>query len=33
MEDMKRAIELAPEQGAAISGEYKNYEQPRNIPF
>ena len=33
MEDMKRAIELAPEQSAAISGEYHNYEQERNIPF
>ena len=34
MEDMKRAIELSPAQGAAISGEYKNYEQEqRNIPF
>ena len=33
MEDMKRAIELAPEQGAHISGEYNNYEQQKNIPF
>ena len=34
MEDMKRAIELSPARGAAISGEYKNYEQQqRNIPF
>ena len=33
MEDMKRAIELAPENGANISGEYNNYEQQKNIPF
>ena len=32
-EDLKHAIGLAPEQGAAISGEYNNYEQQRNIPF
>jgi tetratricopeptide (TPR) repeat protein len=33
MEDMKRAIELAPENGANINGEYNNYEQQKNIPF
>ena len=33
MEDMKRAIELAPENGANISGEDNNYEQQKNIPF
>ena len=33
MEDMKRAIELSPENGANISGEYNNYEQQKNIPF
>ena len=33
MEDMKRAIELAPENGASIDGEYNNYEQQKNIPF
>ena len=33
MEDMKHAIELAPENGANISGEYNNYEQQKNIPF
>ena len=33
MEDMKRAIELAPEQSAHISGEYNNHEPQRNIPF
>lgn len=33
MEDMKRAIELAPEQGAHISGEYNNFEQQKNIPI
>ena len=33
MEDMKRAIELAPENGANISGEYNNYEPQKNIPF
>ena len=33
MEDMKRAIELAPENGANISGEYNNFEQQKNIPF
>ena len=33
MEDMKRAIELVPENGANISGEYNNYEQQKNIPF
>ena len=33
MEDMKRAIELAPEQGSNISGEYNNFEQQKNIPF
>ena len=33
MEDMKRAIELAPENGANISGEYNNYEQQKNSPF
>ena len=33
MEDMKRAIELAPENVANISGEYNNYEQQKNIPF
>jgi tetratricopeptide (TPR) repeat protein len=33
-EDLKRAIELAPQIGAAISGEYHNYEQQQqNIPF
>ena len=31
--DMKKAIELAPENGTNISGEYHNYEQQRNIPF
>ena len=33
MEDMKRAIELSPENGANINGEYNNYEQQKNIPF
>ena len=33
MEDMKRAIEIAPENGANINGEYNNYEQQKNIPF
>ena len=33
MEDMKKAIELAPENGANISGEYNNFEQQKNIPF
>jgi len=33
MEDMKLAIEMAPEQGAAITGEYNNFEQQKNIPF
>lgn len=33
MEDMKKAIELAPENSANINGEYKNYEQQKNIPF
>lgn len=33
MEDMKRAIELAPENGTNISGEYNNYETQKNIPF
>ena len=33
MEDMKCAIELAPENGANINGEYNNYEQQKNIPF
>ena len=33
MEDMKRAIELAPDNGTNISGEYNNYEQQKNIPF
>ena len=33
MEDMKHAIELAPEQSAHISGEYNNHEPQRNIPF
>jgi hypothetical protein len=33
MEDMKRAIELAPENSASIDGEYNNYEQQKNIPF
>ena len=33
MEDMKHAIELAPENSANISGEYNNYEQQKNIPF
>ena len=33
MEDMKRAIELSPENGANINGEYNNYEQQKNSPF
>ena len=33
MEDMKRAIELSPENGVNINGEYNNYEQQKNIPF
>lgn len=33
MEDLKRAIEMAPEAGAAITGEYKNFEEQKNIPF
>lgn len=33
MEDMKRAIELAPEQSTSINGEYNNFEQQKNIPF
>ena len=33
MEDMKRAIELAPENSENINGEYNNYEQQKNIPF
>ena len=33
MEDMKHAIELAPENGKNISGEYNNFEQQKNIPF
>ena len=33
MEDMKRAIELSPENGANINGEYNKYEQQKNIPF
>ena len=33
MDDMKKAIELAPENSASISGEYKNYETQKNIPF
>jgi len=33
MEDMKHAIELAPERGTAIDGEYNNFEQQKNIPF
>ena len=33
MEDMKRAIELAPENSTAINGEYNNFEQQKNIPF
>lgn len=32
-EDLKRAIELAPQLGSSISGEYNNYEQQKNIPF
>lgn len=33
-EDLKRAIELAPQIGASINGEYHNYEQQQqNIPF
>lgn len=31
--DLKKAMELAPENGTNISGEYHNYEQQRNIPF
>lgn len=33
MKDMKKAIELAPENSANINGEYNNYEQQKNIPF
>jgi len=33
MEDMKKAIEMAPENGTNISGEYNNFEQQKNIPF
>ena len=33
MGDMKKAIELAPENGASINGEYNNFEQQKNIPF
>ena len=32
-ENLKKAIELAPENGANISGEYNNFEQQKNIPF
>lgn len=34
VEDMKKAIELAPESEANISGEYNNYDQmTKNVPF
>lgn len=33
MEDMKKAIGLAPENSVNISGEYNNFEQQKNIPF
>lgn len=33
LEDMKKAMELAPENGVNISGEYNNYEEQKNIPF
>ncbi len=33
-EDMKRAMELAPENGESISGQYNNYEHlNKNVPF
>ena len=34
MEDMKKSIELAPQSGSAISGQYNNYDHlTRNVPF
>lgn len=34
MEDMKKAIELAPESSANISGQYNNYDHlTKNVPF
>ena len=34
MEDMKKAIELAPQNGVAISGQYNNYDHlTKNVPF
>ena len=33
-EDMKRAMELAPENSENINGEYNNYEElNKNVPF
>jgi hypothetical protein len=34
MDEMKKSIELAPQSGAAISGQYNNYEHmTKNVPF
>ena len=34
VEDMKKAIELAPDSEANISGQYNNYENmTKNVPF
>ena len=30
---VKKAMELAPENEANISGEYQNFDQQKNIPF